>query len=144
MAMGSRVGRIRWLLLSIVPFVVTLGAVAAAVPLAVRSWHIYMETPWTRDGAVRAYVVTLAPEVAGRIVELTIVDNQLVHRDQLLMIVDPTDYVIAVELAEAAVEQAKANADNLEMEAQRRQRLSAIASSVEEKQTFFSKATAAQ
>jgi hypothetical protein len=33
-------------------------------------WKTYMETPWTRDGVVRTYVVTMAPEVAGRIVEL--------------------------------------------------------------------------
>ena len=29
-----------------------------------------MGTPWTRDGAVRAYVVTITPEVSGRIVQL--------------------------------------------------------------------------
>jgi RND family efflux transporter MFP subunit len=103
-----------------------------------------MATPWTRDGAVRAYVVTLAPEIAGRIVELPISDNQLVHKDQLLMVIEPTDYAIAVKLAEAAVEQARANADNLELEAQRRQRLSAVAASVEEQQTYASKAVTAQ
>jgi len=32
-------------------------------------WGAYMGAPWTRDGTVRAYVVTMAPEVAGRIVE---------------------------------------------------------------------------
>jgi RND family efflux transporter MFP subunit len=124
--------------------VVTLGAVAVAVPSARKTWDIYMATPWTRDGAVRAYVVTLAPEIVGRIVELPILDNQLVHKDQLLMVIEPTDYAIAVKLAEAAAEQARANADNLELEAQRRQRLSAVAASVEEQQTYASKAVSAQ
>jgi RND family efflux transporter MFP subunit len=143
MATGPRLAAIRQLLPKIVPVVVTLGAVAAAVPLAARTWHVYMETPWTRDGAVRAYVVTLAPEVAGRIVELPIADNLLVRKGQLLMVVDPTDYAIAVELAEAAVEQARANADNLEAEAQRRQRLSSVAASIEERQTYASRAVTA-
>jgi Biotin-lipoyl like len=39
-----------------------------------------MGAPWTRDGAVRAYVVTIAPEVDGRIVELPVADNQFVHK----------------------------------------------------------------
>src|SRR5262249_42969983 len=123
---------------------VTLGAVAVAVPSALKTWEIYMATPWTRDGAVRAYVVTLAPEIAGRIVELPISDNLLVHKEQLLMVIEPTDYAIAVKLAEATVEQARANADNLEREAQRRQRLSQVAASVEEQQTYASRAVAAQ
>jgi len=129
--MGSP-GKIKQLLLRAVPVVVTLIAVAVAVPSARKTWNVYMATPWTRDGAVRAYVVTLAPEIAGRIVELPISDNQLVHKDQLLMVIEPTDYAIAVKLAEAAVEQA------------RRQRLSAVAASVEEQQTYASKAVTAQ
>jgi RND family efflux transporter MFP subunit len=136
--------RIKRLALRIVPVAVTLGAVAGAVPSARKTWDVYMATPWTRDGAVRAYVVTLAPEIAGRIVELPVSDNQLVHKDQLLMVIEPTDYAIAVKLAEAAVEQARANADNLELEARRRQRLSQVAASVEEQQTYASKAVSAQ
>ncbi|GEP56998.1 efflux RND transporter periplasmic adaptor subunit [Reyranella soli] len=144
MTMGTRAAKASRLVLRIAPVVVTLGAVAAAVPSARKTWDIYMATPWTRDGAVRAYVVTLAPEVAGRIVELPIADNNLVHKDQPLMVIDPTDYAIAVKLAEAASEQERANADNLEIEAQRRQRLSRLATSVEEQQTYASKAISAQ
>jgi hypothetical protein len=72
----------------------------------------YMGAPWTRDGTVRVYVVTMAPEVAGCIVELPVKDNQFVHKGDLLMVIDPTDYKIAVRLNEAAVQQAKANAQN--------------------------------
>lgn len=144
MTIGTRAAKARHLILRIVPVAVTLGAVAVALPSARKTWDVYMATPWTRDGAVRAYVVTLAPEVAGRIVELPIVDNQPVHKEQLLMVIEPTDYAIAVKLAEAAVDQERANADNLEIEAQRRQRLSRLATSVEEQQTYTSKAISAQ
>ena len=51
-----------------------------------------MGAPWTRDGTVRAYVVTMAPEVAGRIVELPVADNKYVHKGDLLMVIDPTNY----------------------------------------------------
>ena len=50
-----------------------------------------------------------APEVAGRVVELPVLDNQFVHKGDLLMVNDPTNYRIAVSQAEAAVQQAQAN-----------------------------------
>ena len=93
----------------IAPVLITLATVALAVLLGWAMWDAYMGAPWTRDGTVRAYVVTMAPEVAGRIVELPVVDNQFVHKGDLLMVIDPTDYRIAVSLAEAAVQQAQAN-----------------------------------
>jgi multidrug resistance efflux pump len=47
-------------------------------------------------------VVTTAPEAAGRIVELPVVDNKYVHKGDLLMVIDPTNYTIAVSQATAA------------------------------------------
>ena len=98
----------------VIPLLVTPIAVAIAVPLSWAMWNAYMGTPWTRDGRVRAYVVTMAPEVAGRIVQLPVADNQLVRKGDLLMVIDPTDYKIAVELAEAAVQQAQANIHSID------------------------------
>jgi multidrug resistance efflux pump len=128
----------------IVPILITLGAVALAAPLSWAMWEAYMGAPWTRDGTVRAYVVKMAPEVAGRIVELPVADNQLVHKGDLLMVIDPTDYAIAVDLAEAAVTQARANADNAERETRRRAQLTNLETSEEEKQTYASNAQAAE
>ena len=96
----------------IVPFLITLATTALAVGLGWATWKAYMETPWTRDGTVRVYTVTMAPEVAGRIVELPVIDNQFVAKGQLLLVIDPTNYQIAVELAQAAVQQAQANVQN--------------------------------
>ena len=120
----------------IAPILITLATIAVAVPLGWAMWDAYMGAPWTRDGTVRAYVVTMAPEVAGRIVELPVVDNQFVHKGDLLMTIDPTDFRIAVSLAEAAVQQAEANAENAEREAKRRMELSDLAVTVEEQQTY--------
>jgi multidrug resistance efflux pump len=103
-----------------------------------------MGTPWTRDGTVRAYVVKVAPEVAGRIVKLPIVDNQFVHKGDLLMLIDPKNYAIAVRQAEAAVEQARAVADNARAEMVRREKLNDIAVTMEERQTYISQATSAE
>src|ERR1700720_1645646 len=128
----------------VVPILVTLGTVAVAALLAWAMWVAYMGSPWTRDGTVRAYVVTMAPEVAGRIVELPVADNQFVHKGDLLMVIDPTNFKIAVSLAEAAVQQAQANAQNAERESKRRQQLTDLAATTEEKQTFATNAIATQ
>jgi multidrug resistance efflux pump len=96
------------------PFLITLTAVALAALLGWAMWGVYMEAPWTRDATVRADVVTMAPEVAGRIVELHVVDNKYVRKDDLLLVIDPTNYGIAVSQSEAAVQQAQANMQNID------------------------------
>ena len=128
--------------LRIAPFIITLVTVGLAVMLGRAMWDTYMGLPWTRDGTVRAYVVTMAPEVAGRVVELHVVDNQFVHKGDLLMVIDPTNYRIAVSLAEATVKQTEANAQNAEASAERRRKLTTLSTSVEEKQTFNANALA--
>ena len=128
----------------IFPLLITLAMTAVAVVLGQAMWDAYTGAPWTRDGTVRAYIVTMAPQVAGQIVELPVADNQFVHKGDLLMVIDPTNYKIAVSLAEAAVQQAQVTAQNLEREAQRRQQLTSLAVTAEEKQTFASNALASQ
>ncbi|WP_084143587.1 efflux RND transporter periplasmic adaptor subunit [Methylocapsa acidiphila] len=129
---------------NIQPILITLATAAVAGGLGWAAWDAYMGAPWTRDGTVRAYVVTIAPEVAGRIVELPVADNQLVRKGDLLMVIDPTDYNIAVRLAEAAVAQAKSVAQNAQFESQRRQKLSLLAVTVEEQQTYASTAASTE
>jgi multidrug resistance efflux pump len=123
---------------------ITLVVVAVAAGLGWKTWNAYMETPWTRDATVRAYVVTMAPEIAGLITQLPVKDNQLVHKGDLLMQIDPTNYRIAVDLAQAAVQQAQINAENAAREAKRRQELSSLAVTVEEQQTYETTAVATQ
>src|SRR5246500_4753270 len=96
------------------PFLITLTTVALAGLLGWAMWGVYMGAPWTRDATVRAYVVTMAPEVAGRIVELPVDDNKYVHKGDLLLVIDPTNFRIAVSQSEAAVQQAQANVQNID------------------------------
>jgi RND family efflux transporter MFP subunit len=126
------------------PLLITLITVVIAIALGRQMWDVYMEAPWTRDGTVRAYVVTMAPEISGRIVVLPARDNQFVHKGDLLMIIDPTDYKIAVSLAEAAVQQAQADMWNAARESRRRQALSDLAATAEEKETYATKAVSTQ
>jgi RND family efflux transporter MFP subunit len=128
----------------VIPILITLVTVGLAVPLSGTMWKEYMAAPWTRDGTVRVYVITMASEVAGRIVSRPVADNQYVHKGDLLLTIDPTDYRIAVSLAEAGVRQAQINARIAAKEATRRQELIDLAAvAVEQQQRFAAQAAAA-
>ncbi len=60
-----------------------------------------MQSPWTRDGKIRAEKVSITPQVSGRIVELNIKDNQLVNAGDLLLTIDKTPFQIAELNAQA-------------------------------------------
>jgi RND family efflux transporter MFP subunit len=128
----------------VLPVFTTFVACALAAAATWAIWQAYMASPWTRDGTVRVYVVGMAPEIAGRITELHVADNQFVHRGDLLMVIDPTDYAIAVDLAEAAVAQARANRDNAQAEARRREALTTLSTSIEQRESYAATALAAQ
>jgi len=128
----------------IVPLLITLVTATVAAAFGWAMWKTYMQTPWTRDGVVRTYVVTMAPEVAGRIVELPVIDNQFVHKGDLLLVIDSTDYKIALKLADAAVERMQATAQNAQIEAERRRKLTDLAVTQEEQQTYNANAVAAE
>jgi multidrug resistance efflux pump len=130
--------------LRVLPALVTVAAVCAAAALGWQAWQYYMGAPWTRDGTVRAYVVKIAPQVAGEIVQLPIADNEFVRKGDLLMLIDPRNFSIAVRQAQAAVEQTRAVAENANAEMIRREKLNDIAVTMEERQTYISQAANAE
>jgi multidrug resistance efflux pump len=126
----------------LVPVSITLAATGLALVLGWAMWDVYMAGPWTRDGRVRNYVVTMVPEVAGRIVSLPAADDRFVQKGDLLLVIDPTDYRIDLKLADAAVQQAGATEQNAQREAERRRKLNDVAVTLEEQQTYDANAAA--
>jgi RND family efflux transporter MFP subunit len=98
----------------------TLVMVAVALVLGTALWQHYMLEPWTRDGRVSADVVAVAPEISGRVVELKVIDNQLVHKGDPLFTIDPTDYRLALAKAEAVAENRRQQMQVKAADAQRR------------------------
>jgi len=64
----------------------------------------------TDNAYVRADVVTIAPRVAGNVIEVAVADNQRVRAGDILIRIDDRDYRARVEQAEGAVAAAKADA----------------------------------
>jgi multidrug resistance efflux pump len=64
---------------------------------------VFMErrTPSSSQATVSAYVVGIAPEVTGRVIEVGVTDNSGVKPGQMLFRIDPQQYQLAVNEAEA-------------------------------------------
>ncbi|WP_458150723.1 efflux RND transporter periplasmic adaptor subunit [Bradyrhizobium sp. UFLA05-109] len=85
---------------------------------------------------MRVQVASVAPEISGRIKELRIVDNQFVHKGDLLYVIDPFDFDVALRTNKAVLQQRMADRNVKDLQSERRRRLSDLASSTEEKQVY--------
>jgi multidrug resistance efflux pump len=112
---------------------VILGLAGFAI---VGLWRHYMVAPWTRDGQVRVEVADIAPRVSGEITDLRVADNQFVHKGDVLYFIDKADYQVALDAAEADVASKKADLDVKQAQAARREALTTLSTSLEEKQNF--------
>jgi len=84
-------------------FAVTALMVVAALAVGRYLWVYYMDAPWTRDGRVRADVVTVAPDVSGFVTEILVKDNQKVTRGDVIMRIDRVRFALALQQAQAVV-----------------------------------------
>jgi len=116
---------------SLIRISVTAVVVAIAAIAGWYLWRTYEESPWTRDGRVRANVVMVAPDVAGMVVDISVKDNQDVRIGDVLFTIDPARYELALSAAEAAQSGAKSVLDQRDEELHRRERLSSAAISEE-------------
>src|SRR5262245_59424541 len=80
---------------------IVLAIVAAAVVLAVVAVSRIVAHPQTDDAIVMADIIGVVPQVSGTIVELHVVDNQAVKAGNLLFVIDPRPYELAVKRAHA-------------------------------------------
>ncbi|MGF6710739.1 multidrug resistance efflux pump [Luteibacter sp. W1I16] len=93
---------------SLIRFAVTAVVVIVAAFVGHALWKHYMYSPWTRDGRVRAEIVRIAPDVAGLVTDVRVVDNQTVKKGDLLFVVDKARYQNAVAQAQANLAAAEA------------------------------------
>jgi multidrug resistance efflux pump len=125
-------------------YAVTGVTVLLAVVLAWFLWWHYLRSPWTRDGRVRAEVVNVASQVSGKVTELDVVDNQTVKKGDVLFVIEPIDYKLALDQAEAAVKSRQLDLAIAEQDSARRQKLGIEAVSAEERNTSASNAEVAR
>jgi multidrug resistance efflux pump len=125
------------LLRTLIRVILTLAVVSLAIVLGVTLWNTYMIAPWTRDGRVRVYVVDVAPEVSGTVVQVPVVDNQFVHKGDPLYVLDPVRFRLAIREAQARLDGALEDLALKRNDAKRRMGLGGIVSA-EEQEVFNS------
>jgi len=106
-------------------------------------WRYYVLSPWTRDGRIRVETVPVAAEVYGKVSEVAVIENQFVHRGDVLFVIDPEEFRLALAKAAAILKSRQEEMSLRQTLAQRRTRLSVEGISQEEQQTAESSAAIA-
>ncbi len=119
---------------------VTLSCVAIAAFGGWRLWVHYMDEPWTRDGHVQADVVGVAPDVSGLVTEVLVRDNQTVRRGDVILRIDRPRFVLALQQAEAVVNNRTAVLQEATLEMNRYKSLNSLSVSQEKQQQTISAA----
>jgi len=70
-------------------------------------------TPYTSDAYVQAYVLQVAPQVDGQVVEVYVRNNEYVDKGQKLFSLDPRPYAYQVQQLRAKLVQTRQNIDEL-------------------------------
>ncbi len=89
------------------------GAIIAIIILLSLTWYLAADrlTPYTTQARVQAYVVGVAPQVSGYVVEVNAQNNQQVEAGQQLFKIDTTQYDIALAKAQSDYENALRQVD---------------------------------
>lgn len=87
----------------IIPAISAIILILAGLGWAIRS-TCYQSTD---DAFIEGHIVSVAPRVAGPIVNLFVDDNDDVEEQQLIAEIDPTDYEVKLKQIEAKLEEAK-------------------------------------
>jgi RND family efflux transporter MFP subunit len=140
----KRPGRLARFARSTLKTVATLLILTIAVLAALIIWDFYVASPWTRDGSIRVQVANVAPQVSGQITEIRVVDNQFVHRGDVLYVIDPFDFQVALDTKKAQLRQRAADVVVKRVQAERREHLTDLATTPEEQQQYAGSATQAQ
>lgn len=91
----------KWFL--IVAIVLVLGAVAGL-------WRYYSARESTDDAEIDGHIIPISPRVGGTVVAVNVKDNQYVESGTVLIQIDPTDFKVALEKAQADWAEAQAMA----------------------------------
>ncbi len=93
------------------PFFLWPAALALAVLLffGLRYFVSTFAGETTDDAFIAGHIVSIAPRIAGQVSAVYVVDNELVHSNQLLVKLDPSDYAATLAQKKAAQDSENSN-----------------------------------
>ena len=109
---------------------IIIGTAALVAAVAVTAYYVTFVLPFesTDDAFIESHVTSVAPQIAGRVTQLLVNDNQPVKKGELLVQIDPQDFQVKLDQAQAnlaatksRIEQAKAqlSVDQAKVETER-------------------------
>jgi membrane fusion protein (multidrug efflux system) len=87
-----------------------IAAIVVAVLAAVGIWWRSTYSEDTDDAQVSGHLIQISARINGHVAKVFVEENQMVKKGDPIVELDPSDYEVAVEKAEAALASAKANA----------------------------------
>jgi membrane fusion protein, multidrug efflux system len=88
---------------------ISIGIVIVAIVSGyfIRNAFLYEDTD---DAQVDGHVMPLSARISGQVLEVHVIEGQLVHAGDVLVVIDPKDYKIAADQAKANLADAEASA----------------------------------
>jgi membrane fusion protein (multidrug efflux system) len=85
----------------------------AIVAIVLVAWFWWESRQWesTDDAQVDGHIYPISARVAGQVIKVNYDDGQIVHKGDVLVVIDPTDYTVALERARADYQDSQAQAD---------------------------------
>lgn len=90
------------------PLIILIVVVVVLAIVAAVWWFLTRNDISTDDAYTEGDAVTIAPKVSGYVTELRVGDNTRVHRGDLMLRIDPRDYIAARDQAQAQLALANA------------------------------------
>lgn len=81
--------------------IIALLVLIVLIIAAYRYWQHNQQFPSTDDAYVQSHIVNIAPAISGRVVSVHVSNHQSVRPGQLLFVIDPLQYKLALSKAEA-------------------------------------------
>jgi membrane fusion protein (multidrug efflux system) len=75
-------------------------------------WYWWDGRHWesTDDAQIDGHIYPISARVGGQVIKVNVDDGQFVHKGDVLVVTDPTDYKVALDRAQADYEEAQASA----------------------------------
>jgi membrane fusion protein, multidrug efflux system len=85
----------------------------AIVAIVLVGWFWWESRQWedTDDAQVDGHIYPISARVAGQVIKVDFDDGQIVHKGDVLVVIDPTDYTVALERARADYQDSQAQAE---------------------------------
>jgi membrane fusion protein (multidrug efflux system) len=108
---GKEKKKFRW-----TPLKIFIAVVVGIVVLVLAILYILsaLSHETTDDAYTTGFVHQISSRVTSNVIELDIVDNQFVHEGQVLLRLDPRDFQVQVDKAQADYDKAKADFDRVD------------------------------